>query len=41
MPGETTYSRLDFEKRYLIERFLNTGMSLSWIAKETSCVAFD
>jgi len=35
MSGETNYSRLDFQKRCDIEKYLNQGMSLSWIAKET------
>jgi len=35
MSGERNYSHLDFEKRCLIEKFLNAGMGLSWIAKET------
>ena len=35
MSGESNYSRLDFEKRCAIEKFLNVGMSLSWIATET------
>ena len=35
MSGESSYSRLEFEKRCAIEKFLNAGMSLSWIATET------
>ena len=35
MSGENNYVHLDFEKRCQIEKFLNHGMALSWIAKET------
>ncbi len=35
MPGEKNYSHLDFEKRCLIEKYLNQSMGLSFIAKET------
>ena len=36
MPGEKTYVHLDFERRSLIEKYLNQGMALSQIAKELS-----
>ena len=36
MSGKITYNRLDFEKRCLIEKFLNAGMNLSFIAKEVN-----
>jgi len=32
MSEEVSYSHLDFEKRCQIEKFLNAGMGLSWIA---------
>ena len=35
MSGESSYTHIDFEKRCQIEKFLNHGMTLSWIAKET------
>jgi len=35
MSGEKSYNRLDFDKRCSIEKFLNAGMSFSWIANET------
>ena len=34
MSEERSYSHLDFEKRCLIEKYLNHGMTLSWIAKD-------
>ncbi|MDR2197790.1 MAG: helix-turn-helix domain-containing protein, partial [Coriobacteriales bacterium] len=36
MPGETSYSHLDFERRCTIEKYLNHGMTLSWIANEVN-----
>lgn len=34
MPGAHSFKHLDFEKRSEIEKYLNHGMTLSWIAKE-------
>ena len=34
MSGEVNYTRLDFQKRCDIEKYLNQGMCLSWIATE-------
>jgi IS30 family transposase len=34
MPENNSYRHLDFEKRSLIEKYLNQGMGLAWISKE-------
>lgn len=36
MSGEKNYGRLDFERRCAIEKYLNHGMTFSWIANEIS-----
>jgi IS30 family transposase len=34
MSEEVGYSHLDFEKRCIIEKYLNAGMNMSWIARQ-------